>query len=181
MDELTQLAGLIRSRNSLEREITALIGRPAQIGHIGEYIASRVFHIVLEESASHEGIDGRFSDGPLKNHTVNIKWYALREGVLDIAPNALPDYYLVLTGPKSAAMTSRGQVRPWVIESVFLFEARTLVEELKCRGVRIGEASSVREAAWAKAEVYPAQGNAALVLSEAQRAALALFSSVAGG
>jgi hypothetical protein len=73
MDDLTQLADLIKKRNSLERQITALIGRPAQIGHIGEYIASRIFRIVLEESASHKSMDGRFSDGPLKGGTVNIK------------------------------------------------------------------------------------------------------------
>ncbi len=97
MDDLTQLADLIKKRNLLEREITALVGRPAEIGHIGEYIASRVFHIALEESASHKSIDGRFRDGPLKDRTVNIKWYARREGLLDITPDALPDCYLVLT------------------------------------------------------------------------------------
>ena len=99
MDDLIQLADLIKKRNSLEHEITELIRRPAQIGHIGEYIASRIFHIALEESASRKSIDGRFSDEPLKGCTVNIKWYAMREGLLDITPGAPPDYYLVLAGP----------------------------------------------------------------------------------
>jgi hypothetical protein len=107
MDDLTQLAGLIRRRNLLEREITALVGRPAQIGHVGEYIASRIFHVTLEESASHKSIDGRFGAGPLQGRTVNIKWYAMQEGLLDITPEAPPDFYLVLTGPKTGAMPSR--------------------------------------------------------------------------
>ena len=153
MDSLKQLAELIHKRNLIEREITALIGRPAAIGHIGEYIASRVFHIALEESASHKSIDGYFSDGALKGLSVNIKWYAQREGLLDITPAALPDYYLVLTGLKSQAMTSRGQVRPWGIESVSLFEAQPFVNELKRNDVKIGSAAGIRQHLWEKAEV----------------------------
>jgi hypothetical protein len=133
----------------------------------------------LEESASHKSIDGRFSAGPLKERTVNIKWYARQEGVLDITPDALPDYYLVLTGPKSGAMTSREQVRPWTIENVFLFEARSLVDELKCSGVKIGTATSVRQPLWARAEIYPSHCDDLFELSEEQRVALALFSSKA--
>lgn len=181
MDDLAQLAELIKKRNALEREITVLIGRPAEIGHIGEYIASKVFRIALEESASHKSIDGHFRDGSLKERTVNIKWYAQREGVLDITPDVLPDYYLVLTGPKSGAMTSRGQARPWTIENAFLFEAQPLVDELKRRGVKIGVATSVRQHFWANAEIYPAHRNDQLELSEDQCEALALFHFGAGG
>lgn len=181
MDNLIRLAELIKKRNLLEREITALINRPAAMGHIGEYIASQVFHVALEGSASHKSIDGCFIDELLKARTVNIKWYAQQNGLLDITPNALPDYYLVLTGLKSGAMSSRGQVRPWAIEYVFLFEAQPLVDELKRGGVKIGIATSVRQSLWAKAEIYPKPSNAALVLSEEQREALALFSLGAGG
>ncbi len=60
MDDLIQLADLVRKRNALERQITALIGRPAQIGHIGEYIASRILGIELKESESFKSIDGHF-------------------------------------------------------------------------------------------------------------------------
>ena len=42
-----------------------IVGRPALIGHVGEYIASRVFGIALEHSAANKGYDGRFTDGPL--------------------------------------------------------------------------------------------------------------------
>jgi len=181
MDDLIQLAKLIDTRNQTEREITALIGRPAAIGHIGEYIASRVFNIVLEESASHKSSDGYFSDDSLKGKTVNIKWYAFQEGLLDITPESLPDYYLVLTGLKSGTMTSRGRIRPWTIEKVFLFDAQSLVDELKLAGVKIGIATSVRQHQWEKAEIYPADRNNLFQLSQVQRDTLALFRSKEGG
>ena len=114
-DDLARLADIVRRRNALECEITELIGRPAAIGHIGEYIASRIFGIALEKSASAKAIDGHFSTDPIKGRSVNIKWYALREGLLDITPECLPDYYLALVGPRSSAMTSRARVRPWLI------------------------------------------------------------------
>ena len=177
MDELPSLAELVRRRNALEHEITALIGRPAAIGHIGEYIASRIFNISLEKSASFKSIDGYFSDGPLKSRSVNIKCYAKREGMLDITPNALPDYYLVMTGLKSSILTSRERVRPWTIDQVFLFDANTLVEELMQRNVKMGEATSVRSILWENAEIFPTATNSAYVLSEKQGEALGLFSA----
>jgi hypothetical protein len=177
MDDLIHLAKLVQQRNLVEREITALIGRPAGIGHIGEYIASKVFNIALEQSASHKSSDGYFADGLLQGQTVNIKWFAFREGILDITPASLPDHYLVLTGLKSGMMTSLGRVRPWTIDNVFLFYAQSLVNELKLQGVRIGTATSVRRHQWEKAEIYPASRNPLYQLSEAQRNALALFSS----
>ena len=70
MHDLAKLAELIRSKNAIESQITALIGRPALLGHAGEYIAAHVFGIVLEESVSHRGTDGRFSDGPLARRSV---------------------------------------------------------------------------------------------------------------
>lgn len=176
MDSLAQLAELVHKRNVVEQEITALTGRPAAIGHIGEFIASTVFNIALEGSASHKAIDGRFRDGTLNGCTVNVKWFAYQESALDITPAALPDYYLVLTGPKSAATTSRRRVRPWVIEYVYLFHARTLVVGLQQARLKIGDATSVRQELWDKAEIYPASRSDLLSLSETQRAALHLFS-----
>lgn len=174
MDYLQQLANLIDTRNQNEREITALIGRPAAIGHIGEHIASRVFNIKLEESANHKGSDGCFCDENLKDKTVNIKWYAFEEGLLDITPESLPDYYLVLTGLKAGAVSSRGHVRPWTIEKVF-FDAHLLKDELDKTGVKVGIATSVRGHLWKDAEIYPECHNALLHLSQGQREALALF------
>ena len=51
--DLQSLAALIRARNAIEIPITQIIGRPSQLGHIGEFIASRIFDIALEESAVH--------------------------------------------------------------------------------------------------------------------------------
>jgi hypothetical protein len=180
MDNLSQLANLVKKRNSLELEITALTDRPAEIGHLGEYIASKIFDIRLEISASHKSTDGRFKSSSLKGCSVNIKWYTQQKGLLDMTPNSLPDYYLGMTGPKSGAMSSRGQTHAWVIDSVFLFEAQALVHELKQNGVKIGMATSFRQYLWTKAEIYPAQNNDALNLSADQLAALAVFNPVAG-
>jgi hypothetical protein len=72
MNSLKQLADLIIQRNINEQEITALIGRPASIGYIGENIASKIFNILLVESASQKSIDGHFMDAPFIGRTVNI-------------------------------------------------------------------------------------------------------------
>ena len=173
---LEQLASLLERRNDIDEEIAALIGRPAIRGHVGEWIAREIFRVALEESAVHEGFDGRFSDGPLAGKTVNVKWYGKREGVLDINPDGVPDYYLVMTGPKSVAMTSRGQTRPLVITEVFLFDAPALVERLHRLGVRVDVATSVRQHEWETARVYPvAAPGARLTLTGVQREALKLF------
>ena len=178
MDELIQLASYIKERNQTELRIMELINRPAAIGHIGEYIASKIFRINLESSASNKGSDGYFDEGALKGRSVNIKWYALREGILDINAEASgrPDYYLVLAGPKSAQMTSKGVPRPWVVESVFLFDANTLVERLLSSGRKLGIAASVAQAFWEEAEIYPQQRSKLIELSDDQRRLLELFS-----
>lgn len=174
-ESLTRLAELIRTRNQTANEITSIIGRPAQIGHVGEFIASKIFNITLEKSASEKAIDGIFSEGPLKGQTVNIKWYAKRENILDITPNELPDYYIVLTGPKSTTLISKGKVRPWVIETVYLFNAQELVSKLHKKGLNIGTATSIKEDYWDKAEIHPNANNKSLVLNQEQMEILALF------
>jgi len=177
METLAQLAALIRRRNQLEQEITALIGRPAQLGHLGEYIAAHTFDIVLEQSAAQKGFDGRFADGPLQGRTVNIKWYAVRQSILDINTSAPPEYFLVLTGPKSAMLSSRNQTRPWRIDHVFIFDASQLIEHLQQSGVVIGVATSVRKLWWDAAEIFPQPRCPLLLLSDAQCAMLKLFGS----
>jgi len=145
-------------------------------GHLGEYIASRVFSIDLEASASATAIDGRFTAGPLAGKSVNVKWYLKREGMLDLTTSELLDYYLVLTGPPSAAVSSRGQLRAWVISNVYIFDARELRDDLVARVRRVGVASSVRKDAWAAAEAFP-QPHALLPLTDAQKDSLTLFHS----
>ena len=173
--DIEQLAELIRVRNANEVAISRIIGRPAQIGHIGEYIASKIFGIELEDSAVHPGSDGRFIDGPLAGKSVNIKMYGKREGLLDIREKYVPDYYLVLSGPKSALLTSKGATRPWVIEEVFLFDAPALVERLRQRGVKIGVATSVVSAEWEAVRIYPPSRDVPLQITEDQERMLKLF------
>lgn len=175
MEPLERLAELIRAKNSIDNEIADNIGRPTERGHVGEYIAASIFGIKLEQSAAHKGIDGRFIQEKLAGMTVNIKWYGKREGLLDINPSLLPDFYLVMTGPKSGAISSRGTTRPWIISSVFLFDAHELVRMLKARGIKIGIATSVRGQMWEDAEIYPVQRNNKLVLASDQKRQLALF------
>ena len=127
MKKLERLAELIHAKNRIDDEIAEIIGRPSLIVHVGEYIASEIFKIELEQSAVEKGIDGRFTQGPLKGQTVNIKFYGKRENLLDINIDHLPDYYLVLTGPKSSAVSSRSATRPWLISSVYLFNSQKLM------------------------------------------------------
>jgi len=65
MKDLRALADLLTTLNEVGTRISTLVGRPGQIGHVGEFIASRVFEIALESSASAKGIDGRFKGGLL--------------------------------------------------------------------------------------------------------------------
>jgi hypothetical protein len=175
MPDLTRLAELLKEKHIIDEKIANLVGRPAQIGHVGEYIASAIFDITLERSAVAKAIDGHFATGPLVGRSVNVKWYAKLENALDLTPTHLPDEYLVLTGPRSAALSSRDTHRPWLIQFVFLFDAHQLVEQLSARGSKLGVASSVPHQYWDAAEIYPVQRNDRLMLSNEQRAMLALF------
>jgi hypothetical protein len=175
MDSLEQLAILLRQYNAIGKEIASLIGRPAQIGHAGEFIAAQIFDIRLEHAANTKAIDGRFASGPLTGCSVNIKWYAMQENLLDVCLGVQPDYYLVMTGPPPSSLTSRGGQRPWLLQSVFLFASHQLLAELAQRGVKVSVATSVRKATWDAAMIYPHNNNPAYVLSELQRQQLALF------
>ena len=177
MEDLSELADLIRERNTIGKRISLLTNRPSTIGHIGEFIASKVFNIRLEESASAKGIDGYFEGGSLDGCSVNIKWYGKQESMLDINPTSLPDYYLVMTGPIAQAISSKGDIRPWLIEHVYIFNSAELMAKLKVRGVKIGIATSIRKGDWQEAEIYPSQRNPSYVLSYEQRKALAQFGS----
>lgn len=174
-DALLQLAELIRARNTIHTEIAALIGRPALPGHVGEFLASEVFGIDLHSSAVHPGNDGLFTQAPDMGSSVNIKWYLAFCGLLDLNPVQRPDYYLVLTGPKLPPASSTKTDQRWLIRSVYLFQTATLFGELETRGVKIGIATSVRQAQWTAAEVYPQANNPLLPLTDEQRSLLSLF------
>lgn len=174
-DQLERLASLIRQRNLVDSEIAATIGRPAHAGHIGEFVAAAIFEIELVESAAHKGVDGHFTRGPLAGRSVNIKKYSLDQGLLDIRMDALPDFFLVLTGARTPPASSRGTAQPWTIEAVYLLEAAPLVAQLRERGVKIGVATSVRRRVWDGAEIYPSPTNATLRLTPKQHAMIELF------
>ena len=176
-DELQRLASLIKERNAVDYEIAGIIDRPAHPGHVGEFVASSIFDIELPESAVNKGNNGYFRSGPLASKSVNIKKYSLHQGLLDIRPDARPDYYLVLTGPKVQPVSTRGTAQPWVIAFVFLFDACALVQRLKQRGVKLGVATSVIQELWREAEIYPSPNNPALQLTQAQLNMLGMFRS----
>ncbi len=173
--QLGRMASLLRERNRIDRTIASVIGRPMTSGHLGEWIAAHIFDIELEASASAAAIDGRFRSGPLAGRTVNAKWYLKREGLLDMSPSADLDHYLVLAGPRAPAASSRNSTRPWRIDSVHLFDAHALAQDLASRGRLIGVASSVRNAAWDAAEVYPRSANPVMKLRDDQVLSLRLF------
>ncbi len=108
---------------------------------------------------------------------VNVKWYGKLENLLDINPNALPDFFLVMTGPKDLSMTSKGGIRPWLIDYVFLFNAAELMIELNARGVKIGVATSVRKHEWQNSEIYPNKRSMVYRLSDDQMGKLMAFGS----
>ena len=155
MDATKLLASLLKVRNDVDKVIAEIVGRPAEKGHVGEFIASNVFGLELESSATTAGYDGRFSSGPLAGKSANVKWYAKREGILDINLKHLPDFFLVLAGPVTAPASTVGTPRPWVIAEAFLFETSPLVDRLNERGVKIGTATSVRKIEWENARVFP--------------------------
>jgi hypothetical protein len=169
------IASLLRQRNEIDSSIAKVINRPVTAGHLGEWIASQIFDIVLEESAATQGFDGRFRSGPLQGYTVNIKWYMKRTGLLDTTAFPGLDYYLVLTGPPTPSGSSRGVSRPWCIQAAFLFEERLLNAEQAARGIKSGIASSVIRRLWDEAEIYPQARSRLLITTREQVQMLRLF------
>jgi hypothetical protein len=176
-DDLERLSSLLAELNSLGDRISEITNTPATIGHTGEYIASRVFDIELESSAAAKGYDGVFMSGRLAGSTVNIKWYGKLEYLLDINPEAVPDYYLVMTGPKSQPQSSWGGIRPWVIQYVFLFQGPELLADLKARGIKIRTATSVQKHKWQAAEIFPNHRNMFFRLTNEQMEMIFQFGS----
>lgn len=171
--ELSRLAQLIRARNQVEEEISKITGRPASLGHLGEYIAARIFDIELAPSANHKSIDGWFRSGPLLSKSVNVKWYAYQESILDMCVEDPPDFYLVLTGAKNLAGRAIGP-RPWSIESVFIFPDAELRSLLTCK---IGVATSLKQEHWQRWQVFPLRGEGGVKVNELQRNQLRMFAA----
>lgn len=170
-EKMRRLAEQVRTRNDADEKIADLIGRPATVGGIGEFVASKVFSITLVTSGAQAGYDGHFDAGPCQGSSVNIKTYSRHASVLDIGQHPC-DYYLVLTGPSGSA-----KKLPWVIDQVFLFHADSLLEDLRRRGVKIGVATSVAKSQWEAARIYPQHDGSPLRLTSEQQELLALFAS----
>lgn len=171
-EKLVALADLLRARNSIDEGIAGLIDRPALPGHIGEFIASLIFDIELEESATNKSSDGRFRSGPLQGRSVNIKLYGKQEGILDLARDEPPDFYLVLTGPRSTAGSSKGATRAMSIDHVYIFESAVLYPKLK---VKLGTATSITKELWYEGQLFPVTTTKTLSLSVEQHKLLNLL------
>jgi hypothetical protein len=116
-EELDELAHLTHG-NDIDARIVRIIGRPMTSGNLGEYIAAKIFDLELESTVVTATIDGRVRSGPLAGNRQRQVGYLRREGLLDMSlANAL-DHYLVLTGTRSAATSSKGGTPPWHINAV---------------------------------------------------------------
>lgn len=169
-EDLKNLANLMKERNRIEVDGSQIIGRPFIMGHIGEYIASKIFDISLYKSASFKGNDGFFKSGLLKKKTVNIKFYGKQERILDLCLNGVSDYYLVMIGTSSI----NKKIRPWSIGSIYLFKTDELLEELTGK-VKIGIATSVRKKLWEKAMIYPDNVESRIIVTDAMKDLIHLF------
>lgn len=179
MDELSRLAHLIEEHNRVKSEMTSIIGRPAQRGYVGDYIAAVIFGLTLHPSGSENRIgDGYFTAGPLAGQSVEVRWHS-REGYrLDIDPAALPDYYLVFNGPPISTSELQRSPPQWAIGRVHLFQMSALhdlLDALPQRGHKANVAISVEKVRWDDAELYPRAHNAFFALTDAQQAQLSLF------
>lgn len=175
MENLEQLAIAIRNKNAADESVARIIGRPARIDQTGAYIASSIFGIKLEQASKGKTPQIQFTTGSLKGRSVDIKWYSKMEGLLDIDPDRLPDYYLILTGPIGDATSTREATRPWLISFVYIFDAHVLVDQMDTRRIKPETPTSVAKQLWQEAELYPEQKSDMLILNNEQRRLLSLF------
>src|SRR5437588_7735410 len=175
MNNLPQLASLLKSRDAIDYKIATIIVHPTQVQSVGEYIASVIFGIALTRKiVVHKNSDGHFVRGPLAGQTVDVQWRTKHDGILHLKTDPLPDYYLVFVGSKEATIFHNLSI-PWVIDAVFLFDAGELYTALRERGVQVGKGTSITGPLWERAEIYTAQKNTRLILSNEERGQLALF------
>jgi hypothetical protein len=71
----------------------------------------------------------------------------------------IADLYLVMSGPRAAAASSRGASRPWVTDNVPCSPKEGVVRGLRERGRGIGIASGAPARVWDAAEIHPAIGH----------------------
>lgn len=156
MGDIEKLASFLMERNEIDRKITEVIHRPAEKGHISEWIASKLFPIKLNYNGREKGYDGIFMDGTLEGKKVNVKYYSANQHIIDLNPNVGEDIFLlILTGPYSSVSSSKDQKRPFCISNIYLFNERNLCNSLQGGNVKVGVGSSVRREYWEANEIYP--------------------------
>src|SRR5256885_14483716 len=85
MNNLPQLASLLKSRDAIDYKIATIIGHPTQVQSVGEYIASVIFGIALTRKiVVHKNSDGHFVRGPLAGQTVDVQWRTKHDGILHL-------------------------------------------------------------------------------------------------
>jgi|TARA_B100000959_G_scaffold140186_1_gene147319 hypothetical protein len=75
-------------------------------------------------------LDSYFQSGVLEGKSVNIKYYTVRGRILDLTPDSLPDYYLVIMGSTTSKESFRNMTYPADKASVHLFESSSLIKAL---------------------------------------------------
>lgn len=179
MESLADLAAVIAQRNDIDQAISQIIGCPAHTGHVAEFIAAAIFELDLMPTANHKHFDGTFSEGPLKNQTINVKYRGRHYGGLNMGTSQVarnhPDWYLVLAGPTSKPASSKRTTTPWAIDQVFLLNSRELLIHLN--GKRPGISTSLPKAVWKAAMLFPEAASPHYQITEKQRSLLTLFRS----
>jgi hypothetical protein len=66
MHEYAHLSDLVKIRNFVNGQIASIIHRPAEVGHLAEYLMAGIFDIQLHDTAVHKASDGYFRNGPQK-------------------------------------------------------------------------------------------------------------------
>ena len=156
MRDMEDLVSLLRERNTIDQRITGIIHRPAEKGHIAEWIASKAFPIELNDDGNRKGYDGIFTDGDLKGKKVDVKFYPVNEHSIDLNPDVGDDVYLLIfTGSHRSSGSSKHQERQFRITNVYLFNERELCDSLRRDNVKVGVASSVKTEYWERGEIYP--------------------------
>jgi hypothetical protein len=178
MQDLTHLADLIRIRNYVNSSVSRIINHPAEVGHIAEYLMGVILDVELNDVPNAKATDGVFSGGALAGKSVNVKYRAAQSKLLNLEefldPSLHAHFYLSVQGPKSASKTSAGRELPFVVSSIYLFESSALIPQIAKPG-KADLGRFVPTALWQAAMIFPQQVNQALILSDEQRAALALF------
>lgn len=178
VNDLTHLADLIRIRNFVNSSISKIINHPAEVGHIAEYLLGKILDIELHDAANIKATDGIFRTGALAGKSVNVKYRAAQNRLLNLEevldPSLHAHFYLAVQGPKSPSKRSAGRELPFLIDSMYLFESTVLIPRITKPGQEhLGR--FVPTALWQEAMVYPEQINQALILTDEQKAALTLF------